>query len=739
MLNSHIYSFSLILVLFFSQLTLSQTQYDYDAFPDVPLDFIKLSLHAELNPEEALISGRAEYESMAMRSGITSFILNSRDCSIQSVVSEGNDLDFEVRNDSILISLPDTLEKGESFNFEIIWQSQSIYGFHTNREGLMWASTMPLSNRNWLPGFDHPSNELMVDATYTVPESFFVAANGKLVSDEIIVGESKKEISWQSGVEIPFTSIGFAAGNLISEEIRVGLKKIRLLHSASVDSVDYAGILESSRGSLRQLEEELGQEYPFESLNILLLDDRYGDSFDLTAGLVFLKRDEITENTLKAKIAAQWLGVDLQASNTVEYLKIVRPFAEYKSQSITHQSDISEPARFVFSVLDDFLMREENRIIRWEEVALLVYQEFGYWLNEMPDLSSGQISKPGDMQVPDLLEQQYYLASFKLNPDNTELTLIMTSNVDKTDSLHTATLYEYVFGDTLRTEFSFSGSSDTLTFDVSPNLEYALIGRSDADVRVFESKPIRFWLAQLRSQDAGLRQQAASGLVSYADDPDLQLALNDVLQSEENPAVQAAIYTTLSAITSGDIGTEQTFLPLLRRESRELQLAGADALAAYPGNDEVAFALRNKILRTDDDEIFNAAFYSFIEVSDSAEVLSLLDRLTSTGIQPSKFIYLLDRVRPMSSDSAVIERLLPFTGSEFETDVRLMALENVSEMELSQKAWDDLVASLIRDPHPLIRQMGYKLTKKCSPEQAEALRAEIELNEFDIRVTGGSY
>ena len=164
----------------------AQSEWDYPRYPTTDFDFTKLEFKLEIIPSENIVKGNAVYHAKALLSDINTMLLNTRESSIESVSMGDQSLDFEVRGDSLIISLSDSVNRGDELSIELTWQSESIFGYH-NDNGYIWSSSVPKSQRHWLPGFDHPRNDLIVEATYSVPEEYSVIGNGDLISDEILV------------------------------------------------------------------------------------------------------------------------------------------------------------------------------------------------------------------------------------------------------------------------------------------------------------------------------------------------------------------------------------------------------------------------------------------------------------------------------------------------------------------------------------------------------------------------
>ena len=714
----------------------AQPQWDYPRYPSIEYDFLKLELKLEIDPSENVVKGHAVYSAIANISDLTTMILNTRESSIESVSTGSEDLQHEIRNDSLIINLNDTLKRGDEVRIEITWQSETVFGYH-NDGSVMWTSTVPKSHHHWLPGFDHPRNDLIVEATYSIPEEMTVIGNGDLISDEIIVGEGRKEITWHTEKEIPFTGISWIAGVFSIEEIRYGIKKIRYYSPHTDSLVDVSSILAEADKHLSNFENLLNIEYPYSSLNLISLEENYGDMISLRASQIPLYEIISTGNEMKSRILDQWFGINRRGETQWDYEKFIKPYQrfitlQYPEESDTYADRFEEGStKLKLDVIGDILLDEDHSVLTPVALYERIYNKYGQrvfgtpveLMNYGPGLSDVFMNPFEDM----------YLIEFSFNQPEGELKLFFNSTNDENDSLHTATLTQYSFSDTLSSEVTFTGALDSVSIEVSPSLEYAILDISDRSLNVLENKPLEFWLAQLRAEDPELRAQAAYGLLAYKDQPDIQLALNDILSFEEDPFVLSAIYSILSEITAGAIGTEQTYLRILNSDSQSLQLAAIRALSKFDGNDEVVYALRNKVLRASNEEIEVEAFDAFLNVSDSLTAVALVDRLINLREDEIAIMNYIEKSRTVISDSAITERLFPFLSDEYSTQVRLNALERIQRTS-AEINWDIFVPDMIRDSNVLIREKGASLVNKLSDELKAELINEIQSNEFDFRV-----
>src|SRR5690625_7383261 len=81
------------------------------------------------------------------------------------------------------------------------------------------------------------------------------------------------------------------------------------------------------------------------------------------------------------------------------------------------------------------------------------------------------------------------------------------------------------------------------------------------DILLTTEKPLMFCIYQLQNDsDPERRRQAAEALAEVEDNPDIQLALNDLLRTETDATVYAELLRALGRLTEGASGTDELFM-----------------------------------------------------------------------------------------------------------------------------------------------------------------------------------
>lgn len=724
----------------------SSYDWEYQAFPDLPfvIEHIELDLH--LMPENTLIQGAARFDILSRRPDVTQLVFNTSDLEIQEISNRGNELEFLVSGDSLFVELADTLKTGRRLELLIMWESSSIYGINKDITGNIWTSLNPKTHHHWIPIPDHPEIAATLQANITVPAEMEVVFNGKRVRDEIISTE-EKNVQWTSSAPVSVSGMSLAIGNFEVETARAGIKNVSVYipKNALMEEV-HTGLLSKAVSELKTLENTFNFEFPYEALHVVILPDHHWEEVQAGAGIIYVYQNLGSLTTqLKRGIAAQWLG------NYHRYLEV--PDARYEFlraaaissniselknndslQSIQYWNTWSEnlqqaPNEFMLNTIQgswNGLIQRFEGVTGWDEYASYWYDLAGVHWKELPDFQPNQNSRK---------EENFYTVSYQYDELNNNLSLIFEAQNNPVETLIGIQSTAFGFMDTTQSEFSVTGQLDTVDIDLPQGIDYLILEPEDKqNVKLAEYKPSMFLIRQLNSSNPEFKKQAALQLRNNLDNPDLQLALHDALREEENPEVRAEMLNTLAMITQGASGTEQTFLQMLNSESLRIQLEGIKALANYPGNDQVINAIQNKLLRTEEDSVFNAGLKTFNEIAELNSRLTLINRLNQMD---GKHQQTLDAIRSVAA-SDTTGQTLQTAGTYIEENapfsIRKQALMVLLDFNNDTEFWSDVLPKLQEDRDPRIRFYSLEALRYLDEEQRKELISNRLREELDPRV-----
>ncbi len=747
--------YSVLLPLLFSFFTYFQTcediQFDYPSHPYHPFDIEHAEIELDVEIDQHLVSGLVNYRVRSKVNELTELQIHASELSIDELLFNESETEFEVSNDMIIIQLRDTLHEDEEFELSIRWQSTSNFGLHKNYDGSFWSSMNPLAHRHWLPGFDHPRESFTFDVGLDIPNEMEVLFNGDL-GETSPVSQTKKRVRWSSETEVPATGLGFVVGDFQISEMTAGFTKIRLFHRTN-DQQKAADLIVKAARIKSEVEDVLSFEYPWESLNIVLLEDNFWMERTHGTGTVYLfERLGSLENQLARNMYAQWFG---EYQRTEQYLNLENEgengllasslhFQFSDSSSLIENPDSliliedwnrwqagyqleSSDFRLTIDESLEGFMRSFTGIIDFDDYAEVWYQETG-----IPNFNPTPLS-PGTNQTDTLTQPQYNL-KILLDEVSYELTFIFDLEEGSGDLEQTISVIEHQFDAVTSREISFQSDTDTVLVSTSAATEFVTIEAGSAAMIEISEMPLYYLLNQLRSENPSNRISAAKLLVQHSDNPDLQLALSDILAFEENDEVVAVIYEALAAITSGASGTEEQFINALNDGSEHIQIAAIRALANYPDNEYARSSLQSKLIRSNG-KIFEAALHVFNQVASETEAESALKSIQRRDTVGVKTLRVIEEIDSLHTSENALEIADDYTSPLHPYKVRKRALELLNLYDLDFDTWNNRLNNLLSDNDPRIRFWAVEhIPRFNSASESLVLLNSAEVNEYDPRV-----
>lgn len=753
MILHRLVQFAVLCMIIIPNLQQCDSGFDYASAPEIPFNIEHTELNLTIQPSSNSVKGVATYTIQAKAPERTSVLLHASELAIESVTVNGKDTEFSIEGDSLLITLVDTLHVGEQATLAVTWQTRSKFGVHQDYLGTVWGSLNPKALRHWLPIFDHPRIETLLDAKITIPADMDVVFNGRYLKDEIVSPEQKM-VHWQSKTALPVTGLSFAVGKFTHEELISGTKKIHLFAEESIINAEqFNTLLKEAVSTKKVIENTLSFEYPFESLNIVVLENSFWEEKQSGAGLIYLYNDLGDLSTqLKRGMYDQWFG---QYQRTESFMANIEKMELMKTAlhfSVGNGMELIDNPDSLFSILywnglqesylngDDFyqntikkslpkLITSGQGVVDADKYEKYWYKQTGLNWYTVPTLEIKDTN--GDAK-----QQPIYLVNAEYDETASKLTLSFDAISGDVSTLSGLTLNVYTLSDTVHKEVAFTGKKDAASFEIPLNIEYVTLSSGVTDISQIElgNFPIMFLLNQLRSADVGERVAAAQQLEYHLDQPDLQLALGDALSSEKNVQVKAKLLETFGSFTNGATGTEQTFLKELNNTNEDIQVAVAKTLGNYLNNEVVNSSLRSLILKTEYESVFNQALLSYQTIASLSDLISLTKRLQQTDSTGQKAVDALQLVMDVDTSEVGIEIAEELIRSNLPYQTRKQAFSFILKHQQSEKYWQINLPEFLEDADPRIRQQAIHATVYLNKKAADEVYKLITFKEYDPRV-----
>lgn len=729
-----LFSAILLLILFATVDILCAQRVDFEEFPQLDANYthLKLELHID---EGLLFRGDALYDFMLLRDDVDSLRLDAIRMDIGRVELDGENAEFWIDDDQLVVNLNGDAETGRSYSLRIIYQANPRFGIFEDHKGTIWSSGLPGSVRHWLPAMDHPRNSLTTDVTFIFPTGRSVVFSGTASEAEVESVDTQR-VRFQVDRELPVSSLRFAIGDFEQTQTSIGQHQIRLYSERGLlNNEEKAGLLDDAYVFFRHAERTLGSSYPLQTLQVIILEDDKWESKNYGAGTVFgFKNQKDLTGQIAHGVIGQWAGVrvreeqwsdanaimllqawlyeqsdELQERRSEQpsppefhYESIYRAFDTQSRLAWTDfiKNDDSEIYRTALSSTADNLMEGLPSVIKWYDFASYLYGQTGRNLLEIPEPSV-----PGAEERETIPE---YRVIYYYDEGEDRLRLEFRSLNGSVDELVTLIAEEYSFNDIRSREITFTGSRDEVVLNVNrgiENLKLTVAEEVETEVQLRPEKPFMFWIYQLRNDDdPESRAAAARGLKNYSDNPDLQLALLDIIQAEENPEVYAEVIRTLASVTCGASGTDQLFRQRFNLNSDpEMQKAVVEALANYSNNDAVINQLRNAIINSQSVEVKEQAVRSLASVAQPEHFRSLSESILSNDAAVEVAPLILRELARAGEAEAAVSMASAFLDDRYPYVNRVKVLDLLLDYDDSADRWASRIQLLAADNDPRIR------------------------------------
>lgn len=751
----------IFLLVFSGTATCVAQTFDYALHPKLDFAIDDLKLELKIDPQEHLLEGRAEYGVTANIGGVDSLVLNAAHMDIENVQFDENPAQFRLENDSLFVGLSRASRKGQSYKLEITYKTKPVFGVHFEPSGTVWTSFLPLSTRHWLPVVDHPRVTFTTDITLTVPAGMTGLAPGEKVSEQIISVEEKR-VQWKSRRPVPASAIWFAAGPFESEDATAGIKSIMVSGTGDPGSQIRQKLLKHTYQALNRVGDHLGVEYPFEMLNVVILDDHRWETKPYGAGVIYLFKNggDFTAQLYRG-IAAQYFGVYQREGqwSGAEAMNLHQTALLYSvfDTTATLASDSANPGaevnpyktfsakrwnkwqRFYAAWRDTTwkevveqnipaLMRENGGIKSWHNYAEAWYRQSGQPWFHPPELV---VEK--DSAVSDSIS---YRVIYTYHEINGELTLSFHALGSVVTELVSLPLIQHTGGQADTLQVTFTGKEDSVLIHLDPAVSYVSIDASvKENLNLEEIKPIPFILNELRSADTPeTKAAAARQLGRHSDNPDLQLAILDMLSREQAPGVRAALINSLGKITHGAAGTGQMFLDALKKDQAPVQKAAISALKHYRDNTQVTRALRSFALDTDSLTMFKLAVESLTATADSLSFSGFSQQVINQDSTGQRAIFVLKKLKGRGDNESIIKNLGILISDSYPYQVRSEALQMLAQIDKNKQRWENHIKDLLVDNDPRIRLLTVRAITNVEQLDGQSIFKERLLDEYDGRV-----
>jgi HEAT repeat protein len=390
--------------------------------------------------------------------------------------------------------------------------------------------------------------------------------------------------------------------------------------------------------------------------------------------------------------------------------------------------------RTIISDSRNSILKELPAVISWEDYAKYWYRQSGQPLFNIPTVNFGTEDTTASTTVPS--DSVAYNVFYTLNEAEGQLKLTFEATHGEFKDLTTLKAYEIYPNEGDTSEVTFTGHRDSVMLQVDPMISTLRLETSDIpDLHLNEYKPAPFLIYEIQNDSTTTqRANAARKLGYHADNPDLQLAIQDFMENESDTEVRAALLHSLADITNGATGTEQIFLEALDSKYTSIRNAALMALQNYQGNPTVRDRAQKLALNADDFTFFRKATQVYSTLASADEFRNFAESVTNQDTTGHKSIFVIQQLANMGEVEEAVAKAELFTGDEYRYNIRSMALRILIQHDHTPADWLNRAKELMDTSDPRIRFLVVQGLGRNLDQQVTNYLKEYLQDEYDARV-----
>ncbi|MFZ5515838.1 MAG: M1 family aminopeptidase [Candidatus Zhuqueibacterota bacterium] len=284
---------------------------------------IKLQLTFQL--PEKLLSGKATLTIVPLESKLTTIKLHAKQLDILSILlNEADSLSFTTDLDVLQITLPRAYSTSEKITISIHYTCQPSSGLHFNAPNAedpdcpvqIYSHSEPIAARTWFPCYDAPDDKVTSEIVATVPDSFFLLSNGRLVSTRHNAHRRKRIYHWLQDKPHSSYLISLVAGEYV--EIADRYKSLPLFYYVYPGQEHIAAnTFENTPKMIGIFERLFGHPFPWNKYAQIIIHNYQAAGMEHTGATSLYDKtihddrahlDQDSDDLVSHELAHQWFG-----------------------------------------------------------------------------------------------------------------------------------------------------------------------------------------------------------------------------------------------------------------------------------------------------------------------------------------------------------------------------------------------------------------------------------------------
>ncbi|UCE04599.1 MAG: HEAT repeat domain-containing protein [bacterium] len=369
---------------------------------------IKIALN--FNQKQKSISGKATITVVPLINNLSALEFHAKDMEIRDItLADQNALVFIADSETVAIALPHSCSLKDTITVVISYFATPSAGIYFNEPTeekpetpyQIYSHSEPINARRWFPCYDEPDDKLTSEIIATVPESFYLLSNGKLLSVHHNRKRHAKTFHWLQDKPHSTYLISIVAGEY--SEILDNSSNIPLGYYVYKDQLEIApNSFAKTPEMLKFFKESFGYQYPWDKYAQIVIADYQAAGMEHTSATTLHDRtihddrahlDVTSDDLISHELAHQWFGNLVTAKNWshiwlnegfATYAEIL--FKEFDLGIAEAQYAIYQDQKFYLEMVDPKFHQPivyENFIHPDEMFSYIEYQKAGLVLHTL--------------------------------------------------------------------------------------------------------------------------------------------------------------------------------------------------------------------------------------------------------------------------------------------------------------------------------------------------------------------
>ena len=311
--------------------------YQYDAgaaMREHNLDFERMRLSVEFEPEKGLVKGKITHFFTSIRATVDSFFLDGPGITIKEAKLNGKDIKYKTDANGISFFPDKTLKWGEKDSLAITYEAYPRKGLYfigwndpnnISRKQI-WTQGQGVDNRHWFPCYDTPNDKLITEVYVKFNKDYKVLSNGvKMVEKETKDGNKTWYYKMNHPHQTYLVMLGIGKYEIKESKSKSGVPMYSWYYPEWKNRVEFT--YKHNEKIFNFLEAEIGVPYAWESYSQIPVQDFMFGAMENTTATLF----------------GDFFETDSRSYNDSNYVAV-------NAHELAHQWFVAFPTVFVRSI-----------------------------------------------------------------------------------------------------------------------------------------------------------------------------------------------------------------------------------------------------------------------------------------------------------------------------------------------------------------------------------------------------